>query len=244
MVYPPQVAVGLNMLDISKDHDVRVIAYADTILTTGFTVHIDTWLDTTLYNAGLSWLALASDDPEYQSSSWSINCDPPGISDVKQKLLRTIVQRVNFKVGFASQPKVFVGISGVDLTGEWYLEVSATDIDPYGFTIHVVTGGNTELYGIRVDWVAYLPNKTSIRSGVFTHSGASHVDFDVHFLNTPTIFTALTQFDIQNSADLRVQLKTAKVTNTGMDVSIDTQLDTVLTSVTGAYLAVDSVVGP
>jgi hypothetical protein len=184
MVYPPQVAVGLNMLDISKDHDVRVIAYADTILTTGFTVHIDTWLDTTLYNAGLSWLALASDDPEYQCSSWSINCDPPqldGTSDLQEKLPRTTVQRVNFKVGFASQPKVFVGISGVDLTGEWYLEVSATDIDPYGFTIHVATGGNTDLYGIRVDWVSYLPNKVDIWSGVFTYSGAAHVDFGVHF---------------------------------------------------------------
>jgi hypothetical protein len=245
MTYPPCVAVGLNKLDMSMDENLRVIAYADGISTTELTVHINAWSDTTLYNAGVSWLTLASNDPEYQCGSWSLNCDPSNYNATSKSILpRTIVQRVNFNVGFASQPKVFVGISGMDLKGDWYLQVSATDIDAYGFTVHVLTAANTTLYGIKVDWVAYLPTKYSIWNGVFTYQGDSHVDFGVHFLNPPTIFTALTQFDISNGYNLRVYLAADNVTNTGMDVSINKWSDTVFRSVTGAYLAIDKVAGP
>jgi H-type lectin domain len=227
------------------DHNVRVIAYADNITATSFTAHINSWYDTTLYGATLSWITLASNDPRYQSGSWALQCSSSDYNATsKPALSRTIVQRINFDTGFASQPKVFAGISGIDLAGDWYLSVTASDVDVYGFTINIATAANTTLYGIKVDWVAYRPNEANMWSGNVSYSGSNtHVDFGIHFENQPKIVTALTQFDISNGYNLRVETKANNVTNSSMDLLIDEWSDTEIRSATIAYLALDSAEG-
>ncbi|KAG8986464.1 hypothetical protein FRB90_003992 [Tulasnella sp. 427] len=53
----PSVFVALNTIDCSTAHDLRVNAYSTDISTRGMTWHIDSWSDTILYSAGISFIA-------------------------------------------------------------------------------------------------------------------------------------------------------------------------------------------
>jgi len=55
---PPTVLVALNMFDMAGNADLRVRVDVDDVDAEGFTWHLDTWDDSTLYAAGASWIAL------------------------------------------------------------------------------------------------------------------------------------------------------------------------------------------
>ncbi|CAH0027206.1 unnamed protein product [Clonostachys rhizophaga] len=54
----PSVTVGITGLDAGNEANVRVKAYASNVDKLGFTVHADSWGDTTLYSCTISWVAL------------------------------------------------------------------------------------------------------------------------------------------------------------------------------------------
>ncbi|KAG8994493.1 hypothetical protein FRB90_000414 [Tulasnella sp. 427] len=53
----PTVFVALNTIDCSTSQGLRVNAYATNITTGGMTWHIDSWADSILYSAGMSYIA-------------------------------------------------------------------------------------------------------------------------------------------------------------------------------------------
>lgn len=54
----PKVTVSLRSLDTNKDYNTRVKVYTSDIDKTGFTIHADSWSNTQLYSAGVSWVAI------------------------------------------------------------------------------------------------------------------------------------------------------------------------------------------
>ncbi|KAL1297039.1 hypothetical protein AAFC00_004630 [Neodothiora populina] len=54
----PTVLVALNMLDMAGNSDLRIRVDTEKVTDRGFTWHLDTWDDSTLYSAGASWIAL------------------------------------------------------------------------------------------------------------------------------------------------------------------------------------------
>ncbi|KAJ7257183.1 hypothetical protein B0H12DRAFT_1015479 [Mycena haematopus] len=54
----PQVFLGLNFIDIASSKNLRIKAYGSDISAEGFTWHLDSWCDTILYSAGISYIAL------------------------------------------------------------------------------------------------------------------------------------------------------------------------------------------
>jgi hypothetical protein len=54
----PQVFTGLNFIDIASSNNLRIKAYGSDISASGFTWHLDSWADTILYSAGISYIAL------------------------------------------------------------------------------------------------------------------------------------------------------------------------------------------
>ena len=242
-VATPQVAIGLMMLDISNgadNHGIRTKAYVDNISSNQFTIHIDAWSDTTLYNGAVSWLALAADDPYFQIGVFDTqdvrSWDEPG----------NVVQRVNFPRTFESPPKVVVGISEFDIGDNWRLRVYATDIDAKGFTIHAITWGSSDLYSVRASWIAFPADKEGVWSGSFStedvpgcYSSSGEDDFGITFSKTPSVFMALTEFDISHDYNLRVKLGTNSVTTSGLEWSISTWSDTALYMVGGMYVALE-----
>ncbi|KAF8251470.1 hypothetical protein K440DRAFT_637435 [Wilcoxina mikolae CBS 423.85] len=59
----PNVVIWLNQLDLDTGHIIRIKTYASDITTTDFTIHIDTWDDSIIYGAGVSWIAYPCDHP-------------------------------------------------------------------------------------------------------------------------------------------------------------------------------------
>lgn len=240
-VATPQVAIGLMMLDISNganNHGIRTKADVDNISSNQFTIHIDTWSDTTLYNAAVSWLALAADDPYFQIGVFDTqdvrSWDEPG----------NVVQRVNFPRTFESPPKVAVGISEFDIGDNWRLRVYATDIDAKGFTIHAITWGSSDLYSVRASWIAFPADKEGVWSGSFSSEDVPGIyhgedDFGITFSKTPSVFMALTEFDISHDYNLRVRLGTNSVTTSSLNWYISTWSDTMLYMVGGMYVALE-----
>lgn len=55
---PPRALLGLNSLDLACGHNLRLKASADSITNAGMTWHIDSWGDSVLYSAGVSYIAL------------------------------------------------------------------------------------------------------------------------------------------------------------------------------------------
>jgi hypothetical protein len=53
----PKVSVSLNRLDVSGERNTRVVVGTDTITDNGFELVLSTWWDTTLFSAGVSWIA-------------------------------------------------------------------------------------------------------------------------------------------------------------------------------------------
>ena len=55
--FPPQVMLGLNSFDFDCSHRLRLKVSASNITSKGMTWHIDSWDDSVLYSAGVSYLA-------------------------------------------------------------------------------------------------------------------------------------------------------------------------------------------
>ncbi|KAM0251713.1 hypothetical protein ACHAQJ_008034 [Trichoderma viride] len=57
----PKVIVSIQKADVDCGAHFRVNVYASDIDSEGFTVHIDTWEDTIVYECGVSWVAIGNE---------------------------------------------------------------------------------------------------------------------------------------------------------------------------------------
>ncbi|KAL8748357.1 MAG: hypothetical protein Q9184_007362, partial [Pyrenodesmia sp. 2 TL-2023] len=67
---PPKVILCLTSVDMNKDKNWRIKSYATDIDSKGFTVHIDSWADTIMYQAGLTWIAYPANQPNVASGTF------------------------------------------------------------------------------------------------------------------------------------------------------------------------------
>ncbi|KAG9045408.1 hypothetical protein FS837_006368 [Tulasnella sp. UAMH 9824] len=66
---PPIVVVWLNKFVTSSSTSTRIRTYASDIDARGFTIHIDTWADTTLWTAAALWVAYPEDKDHIYSGT-------------------------------------------------------------------------------------------------------------------------------------------------------------------------------
>ncbi|PIL35697.1 hypothetical protein GSI_02427 [Ganoderma sinense ZZ0214-1] len=149
---PPQVAVGLNWLDVSKDANIRVTAFADNISASSADVHINTWSDTTLYSAGCTLFPVPPGDLDFQVGQFSTQEDHPW----QNPQLKT-TRRFAFAREYASPPNVVVFLNQLDMAKgkNWRVTTTATDVTTTGFTLHIDTWADTVLYSATAAWIAY-----------------------------------------------------------------------------------------
>lgn len=55
---PPEVMIGLSMLDVNPGTNDRVRVRAENITSTSFDVVFSTWADTNVYGLGANWIAV------------------------------------------------------------------------------------------------------------------------------------------------------------------------------------------
>ncbi|KAM0499409.1 hypothetical protein ACHAP8_005562 [Fusarium lateritium] len=242
----PQVAVGLNWLDIGNNANIRVNASVDSIGTDSAVFHVDSWADTTLYSGGCVGLEVAQDDPDFQVGAFSTTDDHPWNKPQAQTS-----RRINFSRAYSSPPKVVVWLSQLDMdkNHNWRVNATATDIDTKGFTIHLDTWADTVLYAATAHWIAYPSNKTGVTSGTFNVTdvrawnqpqllNTGRANFPANtFQKPPLILIGLNSLDVDYRHNLRVKLGATNISAGGMDWRIDSWFDTTLYAAGGSYIA-------
>ncbi|KAJ2936090.1 hypothetical protein H1R20_g1005, partial [Candolleomyces eurysporus] len=242
----PRIALGLTMLDIGWNHGtpIRVESFTQNITKEGFICGTRSWGNGILHNAVVDWIAI-------EHPSWQ--CGVFNSQDVKlsDELEMSSEHRVNFSKPFEDgPPMVFVCFSGLHVMGKWNVRVYATNIDPAGFTVAIVSCGEEDngppvkLRSAAITWIAVPGSDVTKKKNVWIGSFATgrkagglnecngHVDFGFVFKRTPKIFVGLRQFSASKDRNLRVRVKTSNVTTKGMDWRIEKWDDTVLFSAT------------
>jgi hypothetical protein len=220
---PPEVCVGLNQLDISKDFNIRCLAYADRITDDQFTIHTDSWSNTQLYSAGATWAEFEKTDSNYRTGTFNTlsrsQSTGPG---------HAVSQRIDFSAPFESDPEVMVWLSGIDVANQRNIriETHATNIDKSGFTIHLGSEGDAIFYGGAASWIAYPKGMSGVISGSEDTSyrpsfpaqniNGRKVTFPVGtFDKAPKVIAAINKLNFDSARNLRIKAYADNVVNDG-----------------------------
>ena len=237
LVARPRLPHGLRLLDVDKHFNIRAKSAIPYFTHTWADCHITSWDTTRLHNGVAHILALAPADLEFLTGEHIRHSGDP--SSV----------RITFERRFVTPPKVVVFFNYVDLDTyrNWRLNVSSSDVDVNGFTLHIETWGDTILYGAQACWIAYPEDRPHIFStSVNTmdvrpmsrpqHQHSKNIAFgEVEFWKDPSVFVALNYLDINCTRNLRVQARVTGVSKTGLVSHIDSWGDTIMYA-TGASI--------
>ncbi|KAH7152733.1 hypothetical protein EDB81DRAFT_931076 [Dactylonectria macrodidyma] len=239
---PPSLAVGLNWLDVSKDANIRVTAFADNITKSSAVIHLDAWAGTILHSAGCTWFRKATDDGEFQIGSFN-TLEDHSWKNPQQKTSREI----KFARPYTSPPEVVVWLNSLDMdkSRNWRLKATATDITTTGFTIHLDTWSDSVLYSAGAAWIAYPANKPGVTSGSYQTpwpntqlQNSGTVKFpDGTFQRAPKVLIAFSSLDVDCSRNLRLKLGADSVSTQGMNWHVGGWSDTKLHSSGASYIA-------
>ncbi|GLA25390.1 hypothetical protein CBS147346_2907 [Aspergillus niger] len=243
----PSVAVGLTELNLSKDFNVRIKAYADRITESGFVIHADSWADTILFSAGAAWFEVSSTDTEFQTGNFDTLELHPWNEAKPQNRKRVVLER-----SFAEPPKVLVWLQGFDMDKrkDWRIAVHASNISSEGFDIHIDTWGDSILYSASASWIAYPADKEGIFSGVVDSSirqnttspsqvKGGRVDFPRGvFDRKHRVYAAIKSFNVSCKHDLRLNIQTEKITKDGFDWKVEAGGDSMLNGAGISYVVI------
>jgi hypothetical protein len=246
-VAPPRLAIGLNSLDVDHSANVRVRAHATDITEAGFNVHVNTWADTKLYSGGCTWFEAGPADEDILVGEFNTTEDHPW-NRPQGKTSR----RINFTRPFSDGgPHVVVWLNTLDLDSADNARVHAyaSNVDPTGFTAHIDTWGNTQLFSAAISWIAYPKGKPGIAHGTFNTQDvrpwnqpqlatAGSASFPVAFETPPRVWVALNSLDAGQGKNLRINATCDQVTRSGLIWHLDTWGDTALYSAGASYIAI------
>jgi hypothetical protein len=239
-VAPPRLPVGLNSLDMQMGTNLRVNAYNDTVDQQKFTTHVETWGDTTLFSAGTNTLVLKPASIDILSGEF-------------KAVTTKTSDRITFERSFVTTPKVVVFLKSFDTGGGGSTRVKAytSDVDRTGFTIHVETWADTNLYAAVAGWVAYPEDRSNIYSGTVNTMDvrpwqnpqtqtSQEINFHGYaFQKKPNVFVALNFIDISTQANLRITAYVDNVKTDGLTWHVDSWADTKLWAAGISYIALD-----
>lgn len=252
----PGLVVGLTMVDVSRKANVHVKAYHTSLERDSFTINLDSWADTKLFGAACAWLAIDANDTDFQYGSYDTLEDHTlqehtRKNDIWGGTPMSYTGKITFKRAYLSVPKVVVWLNIFDLGSKanWRIKTFATDVTANGFTIHIDTWSDTELYYAKVSWVSYPADRPGVASGSFNTYGVksstepqlyyrAHQAFPTGvFDKPPRVFLALNTLNIDNRRDLRLLVKAEDVSATGMTWHLDAWSDTILHSAGASFIA-------
>ena len=159
----PSFAHGLSAIHMSAKANIRVAAAIDQVKSSSCQVHADTWNDSKLYAAGVSWVE-SSDAKKFQVGTFDTkDVNKPG------KIPTTVTQHIQFGSAFDSgKPNVLLFLKGLDMAKErdWNVSTSVSKVSATGFDITVNTPGTSNGFGTIVSWLAYPESTPAVCGGV------------------------------------------------------------------------------
>jgi hypothetical protein len=160
---PPSFAYGLGGIHMSTEANIRIAAAIDQVTGSSCQVHADTWNDSKLYAAGVSWVE-TSDAGKYQT----------GIFDTKTvykfgEIPEVVTKHIKFNPPFNDDDlTVLVFLKGLDMAKDrdWNVSTSVANISQSSFDITVTTPGTSNGFGTIVSWLAFPKSTPAVCGGV------------------------------------------------------------------------------
>jgi len=142
----PDMIVWIQDLDVSNSADCRIRTYASDITATGFTINVETWDDTKLNNARVTWIAHPTSRSNIRSGRFH-NGEVPIIA---MKYL------VTFDKKFEGTPDVYVGFSQIDIGNKKNLRLKtfAEEVRADGMTLNLNSWNDTVVNKCEASWLA------------------------------------------------------------------------------------------
>lgn len=187
----------------------------DTATTSNIDVTIGTWDQSRLLTGSLStfWATPQSPNPVFQTGHYS-------------KKGQTINQRIKFEIPYKTRPKVFVGLSAIDLKDSYDLDVTVVSADKEGFYLNITSPNGLELADIF--WIAWPGNHPGVETGTFytgpvkggdkAYTIKGNTEFDTVFDRQPKVHFALSSFNFQPHSEFAIFL-TAEASKTSLSWS-------------------------
>lgn len=131
----------------------------------------------------------------------------------------------------------------------WRIKSFASDITATGFTMHIETWNDSELFAATASWISYPSGKEDVCSGSFSTSDvrphnnprlntSGPVEFaEDMFSNTPRVVLGINSLDAGCKGGLRLELMGTDVTSEGMTWNLNSWKDTTMYSAGGTYIA-------
>ncbi|KAK4548660.1 hypothetical protein LTR36_009571 [Oleoguttula mirabilis] len=264
---PPNLAAGFSSLDVSCEGPVRANLVADSITTSSFRIAVETWGNSTLFEASATWVehkATAKEtifqqfDTDSHESS-TIASTAPRARITKRHMVYTepVPQKYGkpffFPRPFSEPPDIVCWLNRLDLSSgpnhNYKVRAFADGVNSEGFSAHLNTWGDDgELHGAAMCWIAFPKRKKNVDSGRFSTNDVrkrtnprpkttSKVKFKQRFTKVPTVLAALNMIDAAGNADLRVKLSITEVDLEGFRWTLETWDDSTLYGAGASWIA-------
>lgn len=149
---PPMVVVWLSLIDLGQGSSWRIKVFATDVTTVGFTIHINTWGDSMLYNAVVSWISYPADRPGVASGCFS-TLDRG--SWAHPQLYNSAYEPFGDGV-FEKPPRTFVAINSLDIGrgDNMRLTVRVDNVSEAGMSWHLDSWQGTVMYSAGASYIA------------------------------------------------------------------------------------------
>ncbi|KAM0812942.1 hypothetical protein AB5N19_12933 [Seiridium cardinale] len=129
----PEILIGLTTLDIAQHTNIRIRAFVTNATTKNFTASLQSWADTTLYSASMTYLEKNSHFGYIQRGVYSNNKSRHWNQPCPKQS-----KRINFATPFRPSPHVMTWLQSLDMdkSKDWRIKVYPSNIDKNGFTFH------------------------------------------------------------------------------------------------------------
>ncbi|KAF8594579.1 hypothetical protein BDV93DRAFT_565266 [Ceratobasidium sp. AG-I] len=148
----PKMVVWIQDLDVSNSDNCRIKTYASNVTTTGFTLNVETWGNTKVNSAKVTWVAHPASRSNIASGEFHTNADR---TSYKQTEKKEHSQDVNFET-FEGIPDVYVGFYCIDTSKGYNLRLKtfAKDVSAKGMKMCIDTWFDTVLWQAGASWLA------------------------------------------------------------------------------------------
>ncbi|KAI4232926.1 MAG: hypothetical protein L6R40_007248 [Gallowayella cf. fulva] len=149
---PPKIICWLTTVDMDNKYNWRIKTFATDVDTNGFTVHIDTWGDTIMYQASMTWLAYPANQPNVASGMFGTEDIHPWNKPQQQNS-----KTIEYGKSFGQTPKLAMALNGFDYdhTKNLRLRLSTSGVTKSAMTWHLQAWGDSVMYRASASYFAW-----------------------------------------------------------------------------------------
>ncbi|CAL8581163.1 hypothetical protein XPA_006866 [Xanthoria parietina] len=149
----PKVICWLTTVDMGKDKNWRIKSYVTDVDPKGFTAHIDSWDDTVMYQAAITWIAYPANQANVASGTFSTDDIRPANKPQPENSAT-----VKFAKKFGETPKLAMALSGFDYgcNRNLRLRLSTSGVTAEAVTWHLQSWGDSVMYRASAAYFAWV----------------------------------------------------------------------------------------